>query len=167
MFNPFSLASFIIGHRQTVQNQTRCRRMWRLIRLFTVCLKNVLLKFEHECKIPANTPKIGNWLVLLIEVDTYIWPLWVKCNFILNVVQNELPLVLVSPFHYYKSSVLFHCEDPKISTAKTAIFVLCLAFKNHHVRIIVANIFTRTIRLSLYTKRSDSLSIYTYRIYKQ
>ena len=156
-----------MGHRQTVQSQTRRHRTRHLVRFFTVYFKNVLLKFEQKIKIPANTPKIGNGLVLLIEVGKCIRLKWVKCNFILNVVQNELLLVLVSPFYYYKSSVPFHCEDPRISTAKTAIFVLCLAFKNHHVRIIVANIFTRTIRLSLYTKRSDSLSIYTYRVNKQ
>ena len=84
----------------------------------------------------SQHPKISNWLVLLIEVDKYMWPLWEKCNFILIVVQNELPLVLVSPFYYYKSSVLFHCEDPKISTAKTANLVLWLAFTKHPLRIV-------------------------------
>ena len=40
-----SLASFFVGHRQTVQTQIRRRRTQRLIRVCTVCLQKVLLEF--------------------------------------------------------------------------------------------------------------------------
>ena len=35
-----------LGHRQTVLTQIRCRRMWRLIRVCTVCLKEFLFKIK-------------------------------------------------------------------------------------------------------------------------
>ena len=38
--------SLFVGHRQTVQTQIRYIRTWHLIRVSTVCLQNVLLKFE-------------------------------------------------------------------------------------------------------------------------
>ena len=38
-----SLASFFVGHKQTVQSQIRRHKTWRLIRVSTVSLKNVLL----------------------------------------------------------------------------------------------------------------------------
>ena len=41
-----SQASFLAGHMQTVQTKIRCHRMWYLIRVSTVCLQNVQLKFE-------------------------------------------------------------------------------------------------------------------------
>ena len=37
----------LMGHRQTVQNQTRRHRTRRLIRFLTICFQNVLLKFEY------------------------------------------------------------------------------------------------------------------------
>ena len=46
-----------------MQTQIRHRNMRCLIRIFTVCLRNVLLKFC--CKNTTNTPKIGNGLVPL------------------------------------------------------------------------------------------------------
>ena len=62
----------LVGHRQTAQTQIRCQITWRLIRVSTVCLRNVLLKF-NEKKTP-NNPKIGNELVLLIEMGTIASP---------------------------------------------------------------------------------------------
>ena len=35
---PYKPSVFFVGHRQTVQTQTRHHRMWRLIRVYTVCL---------------------------------------------------------------------------------------------------------------------------------
>ena len=43
-----SLACFFVGHRQTVQTQTRRRKTQHLIMVSTVCLQNVLLKFEGK-----------------------------------------------------------------------------------------------------------------------
>ena len=45
-FNPHKPSVLFVGHRQTAQTQIRHRRMQRLIRFSTVCLQNVLLKFE-------------------------------------------------------------------------------------------------------------------------
>ena len=51
----------------------QCRpRMWRLISVSTVCLQNLLLKFEMREKIPLNSPKIGNEIALLIRVGMSI-----------------------------------------------------------------------------------------------
>ena len=36
-FNPHKPSVPFLGHRQTVQTQTRRHRMWRLIRVFTIC----------------------------------------------------------------------------------------------------------------------------------
>ena len=45
----------------------------------TVCLQNVLLKFEEKkSKIPPNTPKIGNGLILLIRVRKSIGLKWLN-----------------------------------------------------------------------------------------
>ena len=41
-YKPTSLASFFVGHWQTVQNKIR-----RLIRFSTVCLQEIILKFEY------------------------------------------------------------------------------------------------------------------------
>ena len=38
----------------------------------SVCLQNVLLKFETNEKLPLNTPKIGNEIALLIRVGMSI-----------------------------------------------------------------------------------------------
>ena len=51
-----------MGHRQAVQNQHIHRFQWRLIRVFTVCLHNVLSNSGKA----KHTTKIGNMLVLLI-----------------------------------------------------------------------------------------------------
>ena len=66
------LASFFMGHlyRQTVLTQIRhliMRIMQCLIRIITVCLQNIPFKFWGKDEIPANTPKIGNGLILLIK----------------------------------------------------------------------------------------------------
>ena len=49
--NPYkpSVLSFFVGHRQTVQTQIRRQITWRLIRVSTVCLQNVLFKFNEKC----------------------------------------------------------------------------------------------------------------------
>ena len=44
--NTYKPSVFFVGHMQTVQNQIRCHRMQRLIRLSTVCLQNFPLKME-------------------------------------------------------------------------------------------------------------------------
>ena len=44
--SPYKPSVLFMGHRHTVQTQIRHRIMWCLIRIFTVCLQNVLLKFE-------------------------------------------------------------------------------------------------------------------------
>ena len=46
LLNPFKPRALFVGHRQTVQNQIRRGNTRRLIRFSTVCLQNVLLKFE-------------------------------------------------------------------------------------------------------------------------
>ena len=46
VFNPYKPIVIFVGQMQTVQTQTRRRRPRRLIRVSTVCLLNVLLKFE-------------------------------------------------------------------------------------------------------------------------
>ena len=43
---PFKPSVSFIGHRSTVKKQIRRRRMQRLIRYCTVCLKNILSKFK-------------------------------------------------------------------------------------------------------------------------
>ena len=75
--NPYTPGVLFVGHRQTVQTQIRCRTMRCLIRVSTVCLQNVLLKFDQKQKIQPNTPKIGNGFLLLIRVDrfTFIAPI--------------------------------------------------------------------------------------------
>ena len=47
-FNPYKPSVLFMELWQTVQNQTRCRRSGRLIRFFSVCLQNVLLKFKYS-----------------------------------------------------------------------------------------------------------------------
>ena len=39
---------FFVGHRHTVHTQIRRHRTWRLIRISTVCLQNVILKFIYK-----------------------------------------------------------------------------------------------------------------------
>ena len=48
-----------MGHNQTVQTLIRRRKMRCLSRIFTVCLLNVLLKFEEKLK--NNTWHPLNW----------------------------------------------------------------------------------------------------------
>ena len=52
--NRFKSSVLFMGHRQTVQNQTRLGRMLCLIRFFTICFQNVLLKFEWN--LLPNSP---------------------------------------------------------------------------------------------------------------
>ena len=47
-FNPYKLRILFVGHRQTVQSQTRRRKTRRLIRLSTIWLQTFLLKFEKK-----------------------------------------------------------------------------------------------------------------------
>ena len=44
--NPYKPSILFVGQRQTMQTQIRRRILRRLIRVSTVCLQNVLLKFE-------------------------------------------------------------------------------------------------------------------------
>ena len=44
--NPYKPSILFVGHRQTVETQIRRHITWHLIRVSTVCLQNVLLKFE-------------------------------------------------------------------------------------------------------------------------
>ena len=44
--NPYKHSVVLVGHRQTMQNQTGHRRMRRLIRVFTIGLQNFLFNFE-------------------------------------------------------------------------------------------------------------------------
>ena len=44
LFNPYKSSVLFVGQRQTVMTQIR-HRMWRPIRVSTVCLQNVHLKF--------------------------------------------------------------------------------------------------------------------------
>ena len=44
--NPYKPSVIFVGHRQTGQTQIRRRILGRLIRVSTVCIQNVLLKFE-------------------------------------------------------------------------------------------------------------------------
>ena len=46
--NPFKPSILFMGHWQTVENQIRCHRTQHLIRLSSICLQKVLLKFEIE-----------------------------------------------------------------------------------------------------------------------
>ena len=46
LFNPYKPSILFMGHRQTLQNQIRCPRTWRLIRFSTVCSLKLLLKFQ-------------------------------------------------------------------------------------------------------------------------
>ena len=46
LFNQYKPSILFVGHMQTVQIQIRCCRMQHLTRVSTICLQNVLLKFE-------------------------------------------------------------------------------------------------------------------------
>ena len=54
------LAPFFVRHWQTIQTQIRRRRMWRLIRVSTVCLQNVSLMYENKNK-PTQQPLKRKW----------------------------------------------------------------------------------------------------------
>ena len=73
--NPYKPRVLFVGHRQTVQNQIKTRR---LICFSTVCKHKFLLKFEEKSKSPPNNPKIGNGLEQLITMGKYIRHKWVK-----------------------------------------------------------------------------------------
>ena len=65
--NPFKANALFMGHWQTVENQIRHHRMRRLLRFCTVCLQNVLLKFEWNKNLPPNNPYIQNGFVQMIK----------------------------------------------------------------------------------------------------
>ena len=45
-----------------------------LIRIFTVCIQCVMLKFGNQIKYTTQQPlEFGNWFVLVISVDKSIW----------------------------------------------------------------------------------------------
>ena len=47
LFNQYKPSLLFMGHWQTVQNLIRCHRMRCLIMFLTVCLQNILLRFEE------------------------------------------------------------------------------------------------------------------------
>ena len=61
------------GYIQTLQILIRHRILRCLIRIFVVCLQNVLLEFGKVLKKPPNIDKIINGLVLLTMVSKLIW----------------------------------------------------------------------------------------------
>ena len=61
-----------MGHRQIVQAKIRRHRLQRRIRFSTICLQDVLLKFELEWKTTPNNPEDENGLVNLIKVGNFI-----------------------------------------------------------------------------------------------
>ena len=76
---------------QNVQTQIRRRKMWRLIRVFTVCLQHVLLNLnENELNIPPNIPKHRNGLAQLIMVGDFNRLKWVKFTFAFNRCQKQM-----------------------------------------------------------------------------
>ena len=46
--NPVKPSVLFVGHRHTVKTLIRRRKTRRLIRVSTVCLQNVLLKFDYK-----------------------------------------------------------------------------------------------------------------------
>ena len=103
--NPFKPSVLFVGYRQTVPNQIRRSKMWRLIRFSTVCLQNsVSFKIWIKMKIPTNTPNIGNGLVLLIEVGKSIRLKWVNLPSMQRV--KLFWYWFLDAIHYESSSVL-------------------------------------------------------------
>ena len=76
--NPYKASVLYVGLCQTLHTQVRRREMWRLIRIFTAGLHNAFSKIKSKRKVITNTPKIGNWLVLLIRMGESIRTKWVK-----------------------------------------------------------------------------------------
>ena len=62
----------ILGHRQTVQTQIRCRRNWHLSRVYTVCPQEFLFEREWKWKSIPVTPKFVNGLVQFIRMEKSI-----------------------------------------------------------------------------------------------
>ena len=77
--NPYKPTFFFVGHRQTVETQTRRHITRRLIRTSTVCLQNVLSKFEYMNKIKTTTQQRlkGKWTGPYDTVGNSIWHKWV------------------------------------------------------------------------------------------
>ena len=73
-----------VGHRQTVQPNITRRIMQRIIRISTVFLQNVLLKFEFK-KMKKKTKKTKQyplkwkWVGPIIRVGNSIRLKWVMC----------------------------------------------------------------------------------------
>ena len=67
--NPYKPSVPFLGHRQTVQTQIRCRRTRHLIRVYTVCLQEILLKMKSKYKKMHQTP-------LNSEMDSSSWYGW-------------------------------------------------------------------------------------------
>ena len=72
VFNPYKTSVLFVGHRQIAQAMIRRHRLQCLIRFFTVCLQDVLLKFEYEWKTTSNNHVDENGLVHLIKVGSFI-----------------------------------------------------------------------------------------------
>ena len=79
MLYPYKPSVLFVRHRQTVQTQIRRRRTQRLIRVFTVCLQNILLKlWIKNGKNPTEQP-----LIYKTELDWSNWYEW-EISFGLN-----------------------------------------------------------------------------------
>ena len=64
-----------------MQTQIRRRRMWPLIRVYTVCLQHFLLKIKkkiNKIKSIPDIPKTGNGLIHLIRMEKSNRQMWVK-----------------------------------------------------------------------------------------
>ena len=73
------LASFFVGHRQLVQTQIR-----RLIRVFTVCLHNVILK-KIKMKYIIRQPLPQKWTGPIDKRGKFISIKWVNIIILANV----------------------------------------------------------------------------------
>ena len=80
LFYPYKPCVLFMGHTQTVQSQNRHCVMRCLIRIFTVLLTECSIRIWKKWKIPPNTSKIGNGLILLIRVGKSIVLKWVKTH---------------------------------------------------------------------------------------
>ena len=75
--NPYKPCILLMGHRQTVKTQIRHCRMQCLIRIFSVCKYGMFSKIWKKLKLPANTPKMRNGLILQKNVGKFIQLKWV------------------------------------------------------------------------------------------
>ena len=134
LFNPYKTSVLFVGHRQIVQAEIRRHRLQCLIRLSTVCLQDVLLKFEYEWKSTPNNPEDENGLDHLIKVGNFIQLKRVKemVTFIIrfvwfcNVIEHRNKIFSPRFFrviHFRDQGLslratLLHCKDHIVAVAK-------------------------------------------------